>query len=155
MNADPLEPEFEDDEQESGMTTMVNVSDDVIVVRISRGRRQHKVKIHPGKAKEFESAYCEDVKGAGKDVILQSILTRQTMKEDRVPRLVRRENAVKAREYFVQRTYGTASDAKSDVERLEEQLAAAKAKQKVLDERLGTPAAKAKKPTKGKGKPKD
>lgn len=139
MNVTP-QIDFDDEGDDDGMTTMVNISDDPIVVRLSVGQRVRKVTIKPGKSAQFDAPYCEDVRGAGKQVVLLPILTRQSMREDRIPRLVRKELAEKARAYFESRMYGTEEGAKSEIEDLEAKLAAAKAKKEYFSKKPSEPA---------------
>ena len=141
---DPTSPDLEE-EEDTGMTEMVNISDEPIVVRISRGRRVSKVTVKPGQSHLFEAAYCQDVKGAGRQSLLP-ILTRQSLRADRIPRLVRIEQAAKARDYFETRTYGTKDENENEVEALEIQLASAKARREVLSKRRGKPADRNTKP---------
>lgn len=124
-----LTPEIE--EEDDGMTEMVNVSDETILVRITQGRRRQKVRVAPGKSALFPSGYCCDVKGAGR-LVLPSILTRQSLRADRVHRLVRVEDAQDARARFEERTYGTMEENASNVERLRAELAAAEAREEVV-----------------------
>jgi len=132
--------EFSDEHE--GLTEMVNISDDPIVVRVSHGHRVQKVTVKPNESHLFPEGYCVDVKGAGRQV-LKPILTRQSISADMVPRLVRREQAEDARAYFESKAYAD-EDGLTEVEALEAQLAAAQAKQAVI--------AKRKKAAKAKGK---
>lgn len=128
------DPTHFEEEEDTGMTAMVNISDDPIVVRVSRGRRVQKVTVKPGGSHLFEAAYCEDVKGAGRHSLLP-ILTRQSLREDRIPRLVREDQAEKARDYFETRTYGTADDNDNEEAALEAALASVRARREVLAKR--------------------
>lgn len=135
-----FQPEIEDDDD--GMTRMVNVSDDSIVVRISQGRRVTRVRVNPGQSHLFPAGYCEDVRGAGRQVLLP-ILTRQSLREDAIPRLVREEQAEEARAYFVDRVHGTQDDAVSEIDRLRAELAAAEARASVLGKAKAKPETQA------------
>jgi hypothetical protein len=140
MSNHDFDPEFDDD-QDDGLTAMVNVSDEPIIVRISQGKRVQRVRIKPGAEHAFPSGYCEDVRGAGKHV-LKPILTRQSLRVDGIPRLVRKEQAEEARAFFVSRVHGSEGAAVNEVQRLEAELAAAKARAEVLARGNPKPSAK-------------
>lgn len=139
-----MSEEFQDENE--GLIEMVNVSDDPITVRVSHGRRVQKVKVRPGQGHLFPEGYCVDVRGAGRQV-LKPILTRQSMAADMIPRLVRRDQAEDAREFFESKAYADA-EGLTEVEALEAQLAAAKAKQDAISKRKE--AGKANRPKKAK-----
>lgn len=53
---------------DSGLATMVNISDEPVVIPIDfgPGHRSHRITVPPGHGAQFDIGYCRPIKGAGR-----------------------------------------------------------------------------------------
>lgn len=63
-------PVVDNDVDDAGLDTMVNISDTPVKIRIDQGpgQRSYNFTVQPGEAAQFDVGYCRPIKGAGRQM---------------------------------------------------------------------------------------